>query len=369
MNGTVSAIIHDTGEIVGIGASGINLPGRVMQTGLELPEDLSYENWQGIGESLQGVERSLMWWIGDWLRYGERRYGKKYTDAIEATGKDYETVRAAKWVAERFPETVRRRTLLSWSHHKEVAALEENAADQILEKAEVEGWSRNELRRRVSQQKAAKSIACADPTDDHCGVVDLMKLAECGVKFGTIYADPPWRYDNQGTRAATGNHYAGVNDEDGREVQSAAGMSIDEICALPVKDLAADDAHLHLWTTNGFLFECPRIMAAWGFEFRSSLVWVKPQMGIGNYWRNSHEIMLTAIRGNAKRFNDHSIKSWIECDRGFHSAKPEQVRHYIERASPCPYLELFGRREAPNWAVWGNQIERSLFDHAVRRVA
>jgi len=194
-------------------------------------------------------------------------------------------------------------------------------------------------------------------------------LAERGVKFGTIYADPPWRYDNQGTRAATGNHYAGVNDEEGREVQSAAGMSIDEICALPVKGLAADDAHLHMWTTNGFLFECPRILAAWGFEFRSSLVWVKPQMGIGNYWRNSHEIMLTAIRGNAKRFNDHSIKSWIECDRGLHSAKPEQVRHYIERASPGPYLELFGRREAPNWAVWGNQIERSLFDHAVGRVA
>lgn len=346
----------------------INLPGRIIQTGLELPEDLSYENWRGIGESLQGVERSLMWWIGDWLRYGERRYGQKYADAIQATEKSYQTLAHAKSVAEKF-EFFRRRKNLSWSHHAEVAALAPNDADELLNAAEANAWSQKELRRRVSQQKAARTIDCAEPTDEHCGVVDLMKLVERGIKFGTIYADPPWRYDNQGTRAATGNHYAGVNDEEGREVQSAAGMSIEEICALPIRDIAADNSHLHMWTTNGFLFECPRILAAWGFEFRSSFVWVKPQMGIGNYWRNSHEIMLTAIRGNAKRFNDHSIKSWLECDRGVHSAKPEQVRHYIERASPGPYLELFGRRQAPNWAVWGNQIERSLFDHSVRRVA
>jgi hypothetical protein len=102
---------------------------------------------------------------------------------------------------------------------------------------------------------------------------------------------------------------------------------------------------------------------------RSSLVWIKPQMGIGNYWRNSHEILLTAIRGNAKGFNDRGLKSWILYDRGAHSAKPEEVRSYIERASPPPYLELFGRRSAPNWTVWGNQIERTIFDAKPREGA
>ena len=174
-------------------------------------------------------------------------------------------------------------------------------------------------------------------------------------KYQVIYADPPWQYDNQATRASTENHYS--------------GMTVNELCALPVAELAADDAHLHLWTTNAFLFECPRIFDAWGFEFRSSLVWVKPQMGIGNYWRNSHEFLLTAIRGDAKRFNDKSLKSWLQANRTAHSAKPELVRQFIERASFGPYLELFGRRIAPNWTVWGNQIERSIFDAEVREVA
>ena len=88
-------------------------------------------------------------------------------------------------------------------------------------------------------------------------------------------------------------------------------------------------------------------------------------MGIGNYWRNSHEILLTAIRGDAKRFNDHSIMSWLECDRSRHSEKPFIIRDYIRRASPGPYLEMFARTPAEGWTCWGNEIERGLlFGHA-----
>ena len=184
------------------------------------------------------------------------------------------------------------------------------------------------------------------PKYDTKTVASLDDLLSQGRQYGTIYADPPWLYANQGTRAATSNHYG--------------GMTVEEICGLPIKDLALPDAHLHLWTTNGFLFECPKIFDAWGFEFRSTLVWIKTQMGIGNYWRNSHEILLTAVRGNAKRFNDHAMRSWFECSRGKHSAKPEQVRTMIERASPGPYIELFGRFPSAGWTVWGNQIQDEL---------
>lgn len=183
---------------------------------------------------------------------------------------------------------------------------------------------------------------------------NLNTYVASGRKWGTIYADPPWLYDNQSTRAATSNHYN--------------GMTVESLCELPVKDLVANDAHLHMWTTNAFLFECPKIFDAWGFEFRSSFVWVKSQMGIGNYWRNSHEIMLTAIRGDAKRFNDKSLKSWIECDRGAHSAKPEIVRRFIEKASPGPFLELFARSKHERWDVWGNQIEDNLLNRHVEEV-
>lgn len=167
-------------------------------------------------------------------------------------------------------------------------------------------------------------------------------------RFGCLYVDPPWIYDNQATRASTGNHYD--------------GLTVDKICALPVPELVKKDAHLHLWVTNAFLFEAPRIFEAWGFEFRSSFVWVKPQMGIGNYWRNSHEILLTAIRGNAKRFDNRGLMSWGRFDRTRHSAKPEQIRGFIEQASLGPFLELFGRRRVEGWTVFGNQIDRDLFN-------
>lgn len=350
----MDAIIPDTGEIVSVKA-GIGLPGSVSLTGLSLPDSLSFDEWMGIGETLKGVERSLMWWIGDWLRFGERRYGETYSQALDATEKSYQTLANAKYVAERV-EVSRRRENLSWSHHAEIAGLERETADRLLDEAEAGNLSRQQVRARVSQvRNTARLLSADNPGDDTCSVADLVRLAEMGRTFGAIYADPPWLYDNQGTRAATGNHYG--------------GLTVDEICALPVGALAAQDAHLHLWTTNAFLFECPRIFDAWGFEFRSSFVWVKPQMGIGNYWRNSHEILLTAIRGDAKRFNDRSLMSWLECERGAHSAKPEHVRHYIERASPGPYLELFGRSLAPKWIVWGNQIQRTIFDHAAAEVA
>lgn len=164
-----------------------------------------------------------------------------------------------------------------------------------------------------------------------------------GDKFGCIYADPPWKYGNQGTRASTDNHYD--------------TMTIDQLCEMPVSELAADDAHLHLWTTNAFLFDAQRVMDAWGFEYRSVFVWVKPQMGIGNYWRVSHEFMLLGIRGDAKRFNDRSLKSWAEFNRRRHSAKPDEIRAMVERASSGPYLEMFGRRAVRGWTVFGNQID------------
>src|SRR5215831_6336523 len=126
-------------------------------------------------------------------------------------------------------------------------------------------------------------------------VDDLYALAADGRRFGCIYADPPWLYNNQASRAATSKHYG--------------GMTVDEICALPVSALAADDAHLHLWTTNAFLFDTWRVFAAWGFEFKSSFVWTKPQLGLGNYWRNAHEVLLTAVRGNTNRFGDRGFAS------------------------------------------------------------
>jgi N6-adenosine-specific RNA methylase IME4 len=196
-----------------------------------------------------------------------------------------------------------------------------------------------------------------DVPGETCEVDDLHALVASGKRFGTLYIDPPWKYNNQGTRAATGNHYKAGADN------PKEGMTVEQIAGLPIGELAEQNSHLHLWTTNAFLFECPKLFEAWGFEFRSTFIWCKPQMGIGNYWRNSHEILLTAIRGDAKRFISKSLKSWIEHSRGKHSAKPEIVAEYIEKASPGPNrIELFARQQRPGWTVWGNEIQKTIFD-------
>jgi N6-adenosine-specific RNA methylase IME4 len=139
-------------------------------------------------------------------------------------------------------------------------------------------------------------------------------------------------------------------------------MSVKEICAEPVREIVADDAHLHLWTTNAFLREAFDVMEAWGFTYKSCFVWVKPQFGIGNYWRVSHEFLLFGVRGKCP-FRSHSEKSWQELDRGEHSAKPDEIRQIIEKVSPGPYLEMYGRELAPQspWTIYGNQVTERLF--------
>lgn len=343
-----------TGEIVSVDGLQFLLPGDVSAVSLDLPEGLSFEAWETIGRQLQSIAKSLMWWLGDWVLYGERHFGEAYVQAMELSGKAENTCLAAKWVAQKFP-SLRRRNDLSWQHHREASSLDEDEAESILNDAQREGWSTRDLRAEVSRRKTARRID-APANGDACTAEDLDALVATGCRFGTIYADPPWRYSNTATRASGEKTYDGT-------------MSVEEIAGLPVSQLAAADAHLHLWTTNGFLFECPKLFEAWGFEFKSAFVWTKPQMGIGNYWRNSHEYLLTAVRGDAKHFNDHGLKSWSEIDRGEHSAKPEQIRKMIEKASPGPYLELFGRRVADGWTVWGNQISRCLFERVARKVA
>lgn len=182
--------------------------------------------------------------------------------------------------------------------------------------------------------------------EEGCTVEDLHTLVRQGAKFGTVYADPPWAYSNQATRASTDNHY---------ETVEPSWLCIPE--NMPVADLAADEAHLHLWTTNAFLFEAEKVIEAWGFEYKSCFVWVKPQMGIGNYWRVSHEFMLLGVRGGLT-FADKGLMSWAQMDRAKHSSKPHAVREMIESASPPNRLELFGREAIHGWHVWGNEVSR-----------
>jgi len=175
-------------------------------------------------------------------------------------------------------------------------------------------------------------------------VGDLTDFARTGHKMGCIVVDPPWPIA-------------------GSPVMPYLTIDRDELSALPISALAAERCHLHFWTLpNQYHRLAYDIIEGWGFRPVAEFVWVKSEVGRGQYWRLSHEILITATNGVEDRFDDHSLRSWLEAPRGRHSEKPEIVRQMIERASPPPRLEIFARTISPGWFAWGHEIEPALLD-------
>jgi N6-adenosine-specific RNA methylase IME4/ParB-like chromosome segregation protein Spo0J len=163
--------------------------------------------------------------------------------------------------------------------------------------------------------------------------------------FSVLCADPPWRYDANPTpdSRAIENHYP--------------TMTADELAALPLP--AADDAVLFLWVTSPKLVEGVELMQAWGFDYRTCMVWVKDKIGMGYYARQQHELLLIGRRGDlpVPEPSDRP-SSVISAPRERHSAKPAEAYELIERMYPrLPRVEIFARGPRPGWAVWGNEAD------------
>jgi N6-adenosine-specific RNA methylase IME4 len=165
-------------------------------------------------------------------------------------------------------------------------------------------------------------------------------------QYRVIYADPPWRYEHVETEnRAIENHYP--------------TLELAEICALPVSALAADDALLFLWATSPKLAEAMQVIEAWGFNYRTCMVWVKDVIGMGYYARQRHELLLIAVKGHppvpATAARPDSVQEW---PRGRHSEKPHLFYDLIERMYPnWARLELFARNTRAGWACLGNEID------------
>ena len=178
-------------------------------------------------------------------------------------------------------------------------------------------------------------------------------------KYHTLVVDPPWDYREGwpvGSENGQVSHHAarrGVPMDRGRRTKLRyPTLSLQEIKALPVADLADDDAHLYLWTTNRYLRSAFDVIEAWGFRYSQTLVWCKTPMGIGpgGTWANSTEFVLFARRGtlpSLRRF-DSSWFAWKRMGKA-HSRKPDAFLDMVEAASPGPYAELFARRARFGW--------------------
>lgn len=143
--------------------AGLALPGAVSSTGLELPHDLSYDDWAQVGVTLGALGKAYQWWIGDWLQFGEAAYGERYSQAMDATGLEYSTVANVASVAGKI-EPSRRREKLSFGHHEAVARCEPAEQDAWLDAAEENEWTRAELRRQMKEPRETPPILCP-----HCG--------------------------------------------------------------------------------------------------------------------------------------------------------------------------------------------------------
>lgn len=135
---------------------------RPLSVGLRFSGRLSFEQWCEVGRRVGLRANASMWWLGDWLLYGERAYGSRYLGALAVTGLDYQTLRNYATVARRF-SVPRRRQDLSFHHHAEVCPLPDVEQERWLDRAAAAGWSRNELRRRLRAARNGPELAAAPP--------------------------------------------------------------------------------------------------------------------------------------------------------------------------------------------------------------
>jgi N6-adenosine-specific RNA methylase IME4 len=202
----------------------------------------------------------------------------------------------------------------------------------------------------------AKAIRARRSEQSHAERIEkLAKIAEgnraipTDRRFPVILADPPWYFEayneTSGVERAAGNHYP--------------TMGLCNICALPVNGLATDSAALFLWTTAPHLQEAFQVIEAWGFNYKSNIVWVKDRLGLGYYVRNQHELLLIATRGNMPAPPpSRRPLSVIQVAKREHSRKPDEAYEPIERMYPdLPKIELFARGNRDGWTAWGNQAE------------
>ncbi|MFQ3645854.1 MAG: MT-A70 family methyltransferase [Anaerolineae bacterium] len=198
--------------------------------------------------------------------------------------------------------------------------------------------------------------------DEPMNAVDDLRASLHGQSFGTILADPPWQFQNRTGKVAPEH----------RRLSRYPTMTLEEIKALPVAGFAEKQSHLYLWVPNALLPEGLEVMKAWGFVYKTNLVWHKIRKdggpdgrGVGFYFRNTTELLLFGVRGHLRtRAAGRRQVNFIASQKREHSRKPDEIYQLIEACSPGPYLELFARGQRHGWVQWGNEVDEYNIDWA-----
>lgn len=305
------------------------------------PDGLPFEQWRSMGQHLSFCEEARHWWIGDWLNYGERNYGDTYTQMLDETDFEYQTLRNDKYTAGRVQVSLRKDNL-THAHHALVAPLSPAEQEEFLEAAErgdgKRPWTWRELRQKLAERKQAKAVAAAGPLPEG--------------KRRCIVIDPPWPMEKS---------QRSERPKQGRDLDYKGGvMTLEQIEALPVASLA-DPAgcHLFLWVTHRFLPDGLRLMAAWGFTYHCLLTWVKPTGMTPFSWMFNTEHVLFGYSGKFEAGNP-GLKVSFEAPapRGEHSAKPDVFYERVRAFSDGPRLEMFQREPHEGFEGWGDERQQ-----------
>ncbi len=299
------------------------------ETGLQMAEGTTFDEWLAMGETLKRMDRAVQWWIGDWLNIGESNYGEMYAQAVDETGAAYQTLANYKWVAAAI-EFSRRRESVKFGVHAEIASLPESKHAEYLDRSEAENWTVREARRQVKAQKALTGTQ--------------QNVAPPEGTYSCIVIDPPWPMEKI-EREVRPNQVA----------FDYPVMSEDEILAIKLP--AAEDAHLFAWTTQKFLplaFQC---LETWGARYVCTFVWHKPggyqPVGLPQY---NGEFALYARIGTPQFVDTKAFSTVFNAPRGGHSEKPEAFYDMVSRVTTGPRIDMFARREIDGFAPWGNEI-------------
>ena len=204
----------------------------------------------------------------------------------------------------------------------------------------------------VKNMKKAREIAVNTLPGE-----DLVHFAR-GMRFATILCDPPWQFQNRTGKVAPEH----------KRLSRYGTLHLQDILAMPVSKITAPTSHLYLWCPNALLAEGLQVMKAWGFEYKTNLVWHKIRKdggsdgrGVGFYFRNVTELILFGVRGpNARTLKPGRRQvNYLESRKREHSRKPDEQYKIIEACSRGPFIELFARGERDGWVTWGNQADES----------
>lgn len=191
-------------------------------------------------------------------------------------------------------------------------------------------------------------------------------LAKAKGPYSTILADPPWQFQNRTGKVAPEH----------RRLLRYPTMKLTEIMELPVPELAAGKSHLYLWVPNALLLEGLKVMQAWGFDYKTNLVWHKIRRdggpdgrGVGFYFRNVTELILFGVKGSMRTLKPGRTQvNLFSTRKREHSRKPDEIYDIVEDCSPGPYLELFARFPRDGWDQWGNEdVEENSFHGVAKR--